>query len=195
MLHISSFALKACREHVSREICLKLPPSCRGLLGDMMTPHYFRTFGNFRFEATLWIHDADHDLVQEHAFICSFDMLKDEWDQRCWIKAGMPADCRVTPVDPAPVFLVLPRPHVIISATFDPFEIPVLCLVIHDGRRNLVSLLLSLRYPPVGVAAFFTLVLPQHDCPESSECYLIHDRNRYEFWHYRNPTWRVCHAL
>ena len=62
-------------------------------------------------------------------------------------------------------------------------QIPVLCRVSVDGKYNTVSILLSIRFPPVSVATIFEMAEPQNDCERQSECYLYYHERKYLFWH------------
>ena len=93
----------------------------------------------------------------------------------------MSGNSRITLIDPAPVFLVMPRPHVIVD-TESPEGCPILCQTIEDGRMDLLSVVLPRSYPPTSVAFIFTFALPQHECDSDSECYLYWGRRKFEYW-------------
>ena len=145
---------------------------------------YVRDFTLGNLDTTWWIHDVYNELVQVHPDICHLNVHRDvEFQCReIWIQKGLPEHCRITPIDPPPIFIALPRPHLVVTATFAPFEIPILCHVTVDGHTNLLSLIIDMQYPPIGVAAIFALAVPQNDC-QQSECYLIHETRKYEYWH------------
>lgn len=146
---------------------------------------YIQQFTLETVEVTFWLHGTGYELVQSHSVICQVHAQRDAEDQRreLWTEMGMPTHSRVTPVDPAPVFITMPRPHMIVTATFDPNEIPVLCRTNVDGRYNLLSISLSIRSPPVAVSALFAIAIPQHDCEHSSECYMLYNQRRFEYRH------------
>lgn len=158
---------------------MQLPRAPQRLLRD-----YVRDFSLGDLDTTWWIHDMSNELVQMHPDICRIDVNLDV-EIQCrdlWMLRGLPEHCRVTPIDPAPIFIALPRPHLIVTPTFAPFEVPILCHVTIDGRANLLSMVLDTRYPPIGVAAIFALAIPQNDC-QRSECYLFYGTRRYDYWH------------
>ena len=72
---------------------------------------WFRTDGMI----TIWIHPQSI-LMQEHSTICGFRALSDIHDQ-CeiiWKDLGLMEPLQVVPIEPPPVFLVIPRPHVVV---------------------------------------------------------------------------------
>ncbi|CAK9093052.1 RNase H domain-containing protein [Durusdinium trenchii] len=78
--------------------------------------------------------------------------------QQCeqyWTERGMPAESRVTVVEP----------------------------VVEEGRMNLLSILLPQRFPPTSVAFLFELASPQNECEDGAECYLYHERRRFDYHH------------
>ena len=144
---------------------------------------YLRQFASRELEVTFWVHDREAGFAQLYPDRCPVK-LSSEAVQQCqhlWTQRGMDENSRVTLVDPAPVFLVLPRPHVIIDN--DSVEgCPILCQTIEDGRMNLLSIVLPRSFPPTSVSFLFTFAVPQNDCDRDSECYLYWERRRYEHW-------------
>ena len=119
---------------------MQLPRAPQRLLRD-----YVRDFSLGDLDTTWWIHDMSNELVQMHPDICRIDVNLDV-EIQCrdlWMLRGLPEHCRVTPIDPAPIFIALPRPHLIVTPTFAPFEVPILCHVTIDGRANLLSMVLT----------------------------------------------------
>lgn len=176
---------RVCAHDQEDEVAAFMQRSVRQAMVDSTLKTYIRQFTSSRLEVTFWLHSQGFDEVQPHPSRCDLQLQADvdSSAQECWVLGGLPALSRVTPVDPAPVLLVLPRPHVIVSSTFDPFEIPVLCKLIQDGRMNLVSTLINGRYPPIGVSAIFELTLPANLCQVDSECYVLYGAERFEYWH------------
>ena len=157
----------------------------RRLLRKTHLDMYLGNFATRTSAVTFWVHAHDADVVQQYPDLCEVDVRRDA-EQQCdhlWIERDMPANSRITVIDPAPVFISLPKPHVVVDRSNDPTECPVLCQVVLDGRTNLLSLVAPIRHPPTSVAFIFALVLPQNDCEFSSECYLYYGRRRYEHYH------------
>ena len=144
---------------------------------------YLRQFSLRVIEATFWVHDSSTGIVQLYPDRCSVNLSDEALDQcrRLWSERGLSPHSRVTLIDPAPVFLVLPRPHAIVDQGGEA-DCPILCHVTEDGRANLLSVVLPRSYPPTSVSSIFLFALPQHECDSDSECYLFWGRRRYEYW-------------
>ena len=167
------------------------PQSCSFMqLGSVISPppsvlhqyarQWFRTEGMI----AIWIHPQD-SLVQEHSTICGFSALSDVYDQceTIWKDFGLMEPLQIVPIEPPPVFLVIPRPHVVVVGADLEGHLPVLRQVFLGRRMNLVSILLEGRYPPIGVVALFQLASPQHDCNYGAICYATYQDQRYQYYH------------
>ena len=145
---------------------------------------YFRQFASGTVSGIFWIHSEPADLAQQHPSPCAVDLQREALWQCKALWEHVDADSRqIVVVDPPPVFLMLPRPHVIVHAASPEYYVPILCHVSVDGRYNTVSVLLSVRYPPTSVAAVFELAEPQHNCEVNAECYLYYFDRKYAYRH------------
>lgn len=158
----------------------------RHISGQARSPfhRYMRQFAVRTTTVSIWVHDLESPIVQLFQSICELSLLQ-EARQQCeqyWTERGMPAESRVTVVEPAPVFIALPRPHVIVSHPTNS-DTPILCQVVEEGRMNLLSILLPQRFPPTSVAFLFELASPQNECEDGAECYLYHERRRFDYHH------------
>ena len=133
---------------------------------------------------TFWIHPANC-IVQEHSAMCDFRTDSDVFEQcaSLWKDIGLREYVQVSPIEPPPIFMVIPRPHVIIWEGSIDDNIPILCQVFFGRRTNLVSILLEGRYPPIGVASLFLLASPQNDCDHDAICYAVYHNERYQYYH------------
>ena len=145
---------------------------------------YLGQFSSSRISVTFWVHQRAGELAQQHPAMCDVD-LQSEALLQCHDMWAMidPTIRQIVVVDPPPVLLVLPRPHVIVYPFSDGLQIPVLCRVSVDGKYNTVSILLSIRFPPVSVASIFEVAEPQSECEGQAECYLYHHERKYLYRH------------
>ena len=145
---------------------------------------YFRQFATRAVSGIFWIHPGPDDIVQQHPSPCAVDLQQEALWQCKTMWENTDADKRqIVVIDPPPVFLALPRPHVIVHVAPPEYYIPVLCHVSVNGRYNTVSVLLPVRYPPTSVATVFELAEPQHNCEADSECYLYYLDRKYAYRH------------
>ena len=136
---------------------------------------YLRAFSSSRIPVFIWVHHGENELVQHQSGTCSVDVRHDV-ESQCehhWMTSGLPRFSRVTEIDPPPVLIAVPRPHLVVTSSFDTSDVPVLCQSNIDGRVSLMTLVVSARYPPVSVSEIFALAIPQHDCEHASECYIL----------------------
>ena len=141
---------------------------------------FFSTSGTL----TFWVHrDSDH-LVQWHSAICSFSHVN-EIHRLCseiWDSQWRPDGYQIVPIEPAPVFIALPRPHVLAIGGRLRWRVPVLCRVREFVRYNLLSLMAPSHTQQTKVASLFQMAVPQNDCTYGSLCYALYREERYLFW-------------
>ena len=145
---------------------------------------YLRQWYRNKGSVTFWIHISDQQGRQEHPTSIDCDVTGD-FSAQIREALDLPDQSfHLILVDPPPVLLVLPRPHVIASVHHDQkVSFLVLCQTNVDGRRYLLSLQLSIQYPPVGDATVFDEAIPGHPCEESAECYIISENRRWQYHH------------
>ena len=85
-------------------------------------------------------------------------------------------------IDPPPIFIALPRPHIFAVQARAQADSAVLCRVQGD-RHDLLAILVDTAHPPVGVDVLFDLAVPGHGCRESDLCYAIIFGGRKAFHH------------
>ena len=192
--HATSFKLLF-RNHGREALCQRSVPEAQPddmtslMQGAANSPTpltlYLRGWSHAKGAATFWVHCRADVMVQQYSAICSFDWpsLADEQCESLWQHCRPWQELNVVPVDPPPVFLVLPRPHVLIIGSPIGGDLPILCQVHERGRHNLVSVLVPYRSPDIAVATLFHLVIPQHDCEFGSQCYVVHDDERFLYRH------------
>ena len=142
---------------------------------------FFRSSGTL----TFWVHHDSEHIVQQHSMICSFTHV-DEVNQQCsdiWSQEGRIERFELVPIEPAPIFIAIPRPHVLVVGGGLNDKVPVLCRVRELGRYNLLSFLVSYQFPPVGVASIFQIAIPQNDCEHRTLCSALYEGERYMFHH------------
>ena len=139
---------------------------------------WFREAG----EVTLWLHDSSEEIIQNYPARCAFEHVNTFFTQCAayWthVARGMMA---FVPVDPPPILMVLPRPHLIVVRDKLANDRPFLCQVFSQGHSNLVSVALLVLHPAVEVAALFAIVVPQHECDRRALCYAMIGQVRYMF--------------
>ena len=142
---------------------------------------WFRTTGMM----TFWIHPVDDHIVQIHSVICEFDNPNTAYSQcsELWDHGDTDAGFQLVPVEPAPVFISLPRPHVLVLRMTRDATLPVLCRARERGRHNLMSLIVPCQEQAVRVETLFQMAIPQHDCVHRNFCYALHEEVRYGFGH------------
>lgn len=143
---------------------------------------WYRTEGS----ATFWVHNRDQQGRQEHPTPVGFDMMGDISAQLDEALDLSGQNFRLILVDPPPVLLFLPRPHVIVS-TYRGQQVAFLCQTNMNGRRNLMSLQFDLQYPPLGVATVFDVAMPGHPCEEGAQCYVLSENRRWQYHHDIEP--------
>ncbi|CAK8993000.1 unnamed protein product, partial [Durusdinium trenchii] len=192
--HATSFKLLF-RNHGREALCQRSVPEAQpadltSLMQGAANPPtpltlYLRGWSHAKGAATFWVHCRADVMVQQYSAICSFDWpsLADEQCESLWQHCRPWQELNVVPVDPPPVFLVLPRPHVLIIGSPIGGDLPILCQVHERGRHNLVSVLVPYRSPDIAVATLFHLAIPQHDCEFGSQCYVVHDDERFLYRH------------
>ena len=131
---------------------------------------------------TIWLLQEEEVLLQEHPCICTFRISHEVQEQcrYCWVTGTTSTAVELVPVQPPPVFLVLPRPHVL-AVQRRVRMTPVLCQVFTDGRSNLVAILVTVNGHLANTAEIFRLANPQHDCVYGADCYILQERSRYDF--------------
>lgn len=142
---------------------------------------YVRGWTFAKGSVTFWIHCSVNSMLQRFSAICGFDRPMQIEDQCAsfWQHCGPRQHLTMIPVDPPPVFLVLPRPHVLVIGDVVEDPLPVLCQVHERGRHDLVSVLLSTTSLSVNVAHLFDLVLSHHECEFGSYCHLVYMDDRF----------------
>lgn len=133
-------------------------------------------------ELTFWLHLSSAERIQSHPARAGFSVVTS-----CFIEEDFaqvfPSTVEFYPVEPAPILLVLPRPHLLVIGEPLAHDIPVLCRVHAEGRPDLLSIVVDGTYPPVSVDTIFDLAKPDHRCRTHSECYVILRGERKHFWH------------
>lgn len=153
-----------------------------GQVGASSLGAYMRGWYTRHGEITVWVHFHSEQRLQLHAARFDVDVVavQEQVGERCGFCCE---DFTYVAVDPPPVLLVLPRPHVLVLPAGSDNEIPVLCQSFLNGRANLQSVLVDGRYPPVGVAVLFELVFPEQDCLGRYYCYVLYQGRRFLHHH------------
>lgn len=136
-------------------------------------------------EATIWVHSTNAITVQVHPMRIAFDTL-DEVDRVCSevaSEAGVAPPIRLVPIQPAPVFLAFPRPHVIMFSEDSVDWLPFLCQLSKRGQVSLMSVILPRPLPPLIVRDLFEMVAPRNQCVDGSLCYVWHNGRRFMYRH------------
>lgn len=160
--------------HLMQQIVLRRPSPLQLYLQD---------FNRESVRVYVWIHHIGAEIVQTQSSECDVDVRRDV-ELQCeelWVDKGMPRFSKITEVSPPPVLIALPKPHIIVSSTFDTEEVPLLCQANVDGRVSLMTVLVNTRNMPTRVAGLFDLAIPQHDCEYGSDCYLLWGHRRFEY--------------
>ena len=133
---------------------------------------------------TIWVHSLPDNVVQEYPSVCEFDRVEASFAQcaESWVMVHA-ARLTFVPIDPPPIFLQLPRPHILVVGGLTDTDCPFLCQVFAQGRSNLVSVVLPEPFPPTDVATLFAVAVPQHDCAYAALCYARYRAIRYMFRH------------
>ena len=131
---------------------------------------------------TIWLLHEDEIFLQEHPCICPFRVSQEVQDQcqHCWLPGSVRIDVELVLVQPPPVFLVLPRPHVL-AVQRRVRMTPVLCQVFTEGRSNLVAILVTVNGQMASAEEIFRMANPQHDCVYGAYCYILKERSRYDY--------------
>ena len=139
---------------------------------------WFRDAG----EVTLWLHDSSEEIIQNHPARCTFEHVSTFFAQ-CAVYWNHIARGRLTfvPIDPPPILLVMPRPHMIVIRDKLANDRPFLCQVYSQGHTDLASVVLEVLHPRVEVAALFSIAVPQHECDRRALCYAMIGQTRYMF--------------
>ncbi|CAK9081914.1 unnamed protein product [Durusdinium trenchii] len=133
-------------------------------------------------ELTFWFHNTVEERIQQHPAKAVFSVVTSDFQEDDFAQL-IPRDGEIVPVDPAPILLVLPRPHILVLGVVAHQYVPVLCKVNIEGRQNLMSILVDSTYPPVSVDAIFDLVMPDHLCRSAAICHALYRDERKQFYH------------
>ena len=133
-------------------------------------------------ELTFWFHNTVEERIQQHPAKAVFSVVTSDFQEDDFAQL-IPRDGEIVPVDPAPILLALPRPHILVLGVVAHQYVPVLCKVNIEGRQNLMSILVDSTYPPVSVDAIFDLVMPDHLCRSAAICHALYRDERKQFYH------------
>ena len=135
-------------------------------------------------EAQFWIHSGPDVLVQDHPVYCTFNVGAEVYDQCAELWLLLEGPVLIAPVIPPPVFLVLPRPHILVAGALRPTQVLLLIQTFLNGRsKNLLSLLIDQLHPPTDVCRVFELADPQNDCQFGSRCHAVYQDSIYQYYH------------
>lgn len=130
------------------------------------------------------MHSLPANVVQEFPSACEFDKVETFFVQCAEYWTMVPsARLSFVPIDPPPIFLQLPRPHILVISGLTATDCPFLCQVFSQGRSNLVSVVLPEPFPPTDVATLFAVAMPQHECIHAAPCYARYRTDRYMYRH------------
>lgn len=105
---------------------------------------YLRGWNVAQGAATFWVHCRADVMAQQYSAICSFDRPSraEEQCESLWQHCRPWQELNIVPVDPPPVFMVLPRPHVMVIGSAFAGDVPILCQVHERGLwgRTVVGL-------------------------------------------------------
>ena len=150
---------------------------------DWMHVHsYVQSWFGTTGTVTCWCHDSGEVLVQSHPMVLDLDLGGNLRQQIGSALPSIPKGYKAVPVEPAPVLLVIPRPHLILVARPAYGIIPVLCQLFVDQRMTLLSIVVNGQYPPIGAAVLFEMAYPSHTCEQRQLCYLISEGVRVPYY-------------
>ena len=178
-LHFLQIQLDVCNAGLSDgQSLMQMPAAPRRQKSELHSylEQWFRDSGDAQF----WLHDGPDHIVQDFPLICAFHLGFEARDQCSDLWAHFEHAVSIIPIIPPPVFLVLPRPHVLVVGGLLPYQSPLLCQVFLDGRaKNLVSVLFRKQLPPIDVQSLFDLAEPQNDCHHGARCHAVYQGRMY----------------